>query len=497
MAPLHPSCSNDSHPCGETGGQHDHEGHEHGPGGPIAGANSRGSRLLITLAINFVIPVAQIIGGILSNSIALISDAVHNFSDFAAVFISYVAYRISRKGVSTRHTFGFQRAEILGALLNVVILTCAVVYILYEAVNRFFHPEAVSGGVVMILAGVGIVGNGFSAWLLHRDASHNLNIRGAFLHMMGDFLTSVVVLVNGAILMFKPWYWLDPLLSVLIAAFILKNGWTVVRESVGILMNAAPRHLDLKAVQEVLEARPEVHSAHYLHAWQVGSCGIAFTSHLTVDDQPVSETEALAKELRELLYEKFGIDHPVFQFETSACGNGTLLCEISDAEKPGGEAPAAVSPETNEQRSKQGKNPGRSGFGRLLVGGVFIYAAIPKIIDPAAFAETVLNYQILPELLVNPVAIFLPWLELITGVLILAGIWLEGALVIYNLLMLDFISILIYNTARGLDIHCGCFSTSGTDVINLGTIMRDSLILIPSAYLLYRVFAKKKGPAGS
>jgi len=504
MTPLHPSRSNDSHACGEPGSQHDHEGHGHTPGAPIAGANSRGGRLLVTLAINFVIPVAQIIGGVLSNSIALISDAVHNFSDFAAVFISYVAYRISRKGVSTRHTFGFQRAEILGALLNVVILTCAVVYILYEAVNRFFHPEAVSGWIVMVLAGVGIIGNGLSAWLLHRDASHNLNIRGAFLHMMGDFLTSVVVLINGAILMFKPWYWLDPLLSVLIAAFILKNGWTVVKESVGILMNAAPRHLDLKAVQEVLEARPEVHSAHYLHAWQVGSCGIAFTSHLTVDDQAVSETEALAKELRELLYEKFDIDHPVFQFETSACGNGTLLCEISDAEKPDGPAPAAGSPEAQCRSRNPGQNPGRSDFGRLLetglrvlVGGLFIYAAIPKIVDPAAFAGTVLNYQILPELLINPVAIFLPWLELITGVLIIAGIWLEGALVIYNFLMLAFISILIYNTARGLDIHCGCFSTSGTDVINLGTILRDSLILIPSAYLLYRVFAKKKGPAGN
>ncbi|MFW5901675.1 MAG: cation diffusion facilitator family transporter [Thermodesulfobacteriota bacterium] len=500
MTPHHRPCSNAPQSCGEMNEPHSHGDHGHPPRGLMAGANTRGARLLITLAINFVIPVAQIIGGILSNSIALISDAVHNFSDFAAVFISYVAYRISRKGVSTRHTFGFQRAEILGALLNVVILTCAVVYILYEAINRFFQPEAVSGGVVMILAGVGIIGNGFSAWLLHRDASHNLNVRGAFLHMMGDFLTSVVVLVNGAILMFKPWYWLDPLLSVLIAAFILKNGWTVVKESVGILMNATPRHLDLEAVQNVLEARPEIHSAHYLHVWQVGSCGVAFTCHLTVDDQNVSQTEALAADLRKLLYEKFGIDHPVFQFETSVCGNATLLCEISDAENPGGPSMAAGSPETNHQGPKQGQNPGRFSFGRLLeaglrvlVGGIFIYAAVPKIIDPAAFAETVLNYQILPEVLINPVAIFLPWLELITGVLILSGLWLEGALVIYNLLMLTFIGILIYNTARGLDIHCGCFSTSGTEVINLDTILRDSLILIPSAYLLYRVFTRSAG----
>ncbi|MFP4533575.1 MAG: cation diffusion facilitator family transporter, partial [Desulfobacterales bacterium] len=154
---------------------------------PSAG-DTRGGRLLITLAINFIIPLAQIIGGLYANSMALISDAVHNFSDFVAILISYIAYLIGRKGVSERHTFGFQRAEIIGALLNVIILTCAVVFIVYGAIHRLFNPAAVSGSIVIILAGVGIVGNGISAWVLHRDASHNLNVRGAFLHMMGDFL---------------------------------------------------------------------------------------------------------------------------------------------------------------------------------------------------------------------------------------------------------------------------------------------------------------------
>src|SRR6056297_504749 len=335
--------------CPESASPHFGHSHSHG--------DARGNRLLITLAINFIIPLAQIIGGLYANSIALISDAVHNFSDFVAIFISYIAYLIGRKGVSERHTFGFQRAEIIGALLNVIILTCAVVFIVYGAVNRLFHPAAVSGAIVMVLAGVGIVGNGISAWVLHRDASHNLNVRGAFLHMMGDFLTSVVVLANGAVLLFKPWYWLDPLLSLLIAAFILKNAWTVIKESVAILMNAVPKDLDLPEVQAFLENRPEIHSAHYLHAWQVGSCGVAFTCHLTVDDQKVSQTEALAADLLKLLYEAFGIDHPVFQFETSVCGNATLLCEISDAEKPGGPGPAAGPPETNAPRSKQGRNP--------------------------------------------------------------------------------------------------------------------------------------------
>lgn len=459
---------------------------------PSAG-DTRGGRLLITLAINFIIPLAQIIGGLYANSMALISDAVHNFSDFVAILISYIAYLIGRKGVSERHTFGFQRAEIIGALLNVIILTCAVVFIVYGAIHRLFNPAAVSGSIVIILAGVGIVGNGISAWVLHRDASHNLNVRGAFLHMMGDFLTSVVVLANGVVLLFKPWYWLDPLLSLLIAAFILKNAWSVLKESVAILMNAVPKELDLSEVQEFLENRPEIRSAHYLHAWPVGSCGIAFTCHITVDDQMISETESLAEKLRDELYDQFGIDHPIFQFETTVCGNAAMLCEISDAEAPGGKTKTAARSEKGPLHAKLDRWL-FVGL-RLLVGGVFIYAAIPKILDPGAFAKTVFNYQILPDMLVNPVAIVLPWLELFTGAFIILGIWLEGALIIYNLLMIAFISALVFNTARGLDIHCGCFSQKPDDIINAGTIIRDGLIFIPSLYLLFRVFTRSDAPA--
>ncbi len=307
---------------------HFHAAHSH------RHAEVNGNRLLITMAINFIIPVLQVAGGIMANSVALVSDAVHNFSDFAAIIVSWVSLRIGRKGASVQHTFGYQRAELIGALLNVMILTCAVAFILYEALLRLFHPEPVSGKIVMLLAGVGIVGNGFSAWLLHRDAKHNLNIRGAFLHMMGDFLVSLVVLINGAVLVFAPWYFLDPILSFIIAVFILKNCWTVMSEAVAILMNATPRGLDLPAVQTYLESRPEIDSVHYMHAWNTGSCGVAFSCHLTVPDQLVSQTEILAEKIRHQLLHLFGIDHPILQFETVNCGSGTLLCEWSHPEKP-------------------------------------------------------------------------------------------------------------------------------------------------------------------
>lgn len=290
-------------------------------------------RLLFTMVLNFIIPAAQLIGGIVSNSMALVSDAIHNFSDLAALLISFVALQIGKKGASTRLTFGYQRAEIIGALANVTILTGAVFFILFEAAGRMLHPEPISGKLVMIMAGVGIAGNGLSAILLYKDSRHNLNIRGAFLHMLGDFFISLVVLANGAVLLFRPWYWLDSALCFLVAVFILKNCWFVMKEAVSVLMNATPRGLDLSAVQAYLENRPEVDSAHYLHAWNVGNSGIAFSCHLTVEDQMVSETEMLSEKIRHQLFRRFGIDHPVLQFETGLCGNGNILCALSDSEQ--------------------------------------------------------------------------------------------------------------------------------------------------------------------
>ena len=298
----------------------------------IDSIDSTGFRLLITLMLNFIIPVIQLIGGVYANSMALISDATHNFSDFIAVLISYVGYRVGQRGASVRHTFGYWRAEIMAALLNVAILVGASVYIVYEASQRLFNPETVTGLVVVWIAGVGVIGNGFSAWLLHKDARHSLNIRGAFLHMVGDLLTSVAVVVGGMVLIFKPWYWLDPVLSLLIVYFILKNCWGILKEAGGILMNATPTGIDIEEVKETLEQISGVCGVHYLHAWNLSSSSIAFSCHIVVSDQPVSQTETLARTIRETLLNRFGIDHPVLQFETSQCGNGTILCEISGNE---------------------------------------------------------------------------------------------------------------------------------------------------------------------
>jgi len=309
------------------GDKHSHDSccnHHH------AGIEDReGSRLLLTLILNLIIPVVQVIGGLYAHSVALISDATHNFSDFTAILIAYFAYRISQKGASFYNTFGYRRSEVMAAMLNVIILTGASGFIVYEASRRFSNPETVSGKWVLWIAGVGIVGNGLSAWLLHKDAGHSLNARSAFLHMMGDMMTSVAVFISGIVLLFKPWYWLDPALSILIVLFILKNCWSVMKEAAPILMNATPKNINIADIGKSLEDIPEICGVHYLHAWNVSSESIAFSAHIVVEDQLLSQTEILAETIRNKLLTHFGIDHAVLQFETATCGNGGLLCEMS------------------------------------------------------------------------------------------------------------------------------------------------------------------------
>ncbi|MFO8084056.1 MAG: cation diffusion facilitator family transporter [Desulfobacterales bacterium] len=454
--------------------------------------DSSGSRLLATLGLNLLIPLAQVIGGVMANSVALISDAVHNFSDFMAVLISYIAFRIGRKGATVFNTFGYRRAEIMAALINVLLLTGASGFILYHAIERFFHPQAVDGLIVIILAGVGVVGNGLSAWLLHRDAAYSLNVRGAFLHMVGDLLTSVVVLINGILLMFYPWYWLDPLLSFLIVGFILKNGWGLFKESTAVLMNATPGHLKLEKVREYLCTLPGILGVHYLHAWQISSVSTAFSCHVVVPDQPVSRTRELADRIKRGLLYRFRIDHPVLEFETRDCGQNALLCELA-CNGDNGHTPREKSsgkPHDGEYGNKRVSRFQTVLYHclRLLLGGIFLYASYDKILHSHAFAQAVYNYQILPDAAVNLAALTLAWLELLLGLCLIAGFWLPGATVLSTGLLTVFIGSLIFNQIRGLDIYCGCFSTETTDgPAGLWIVARDVTFLAIAVYLMLKV----------
>ena len=288
-----------------------------------------GKRLLVSMVINLLIPVAQIAGGIVAGSMALISDAVHNLGDFAALMVAYAAHKAGKRGPSLKHTFGLRRMEIFAAVVNSALLGGAAVYITVEAVRRIANPTPVASGLVAWLALVGIVGNGLSAWLLQKDSKHNLNARGAFLHMIGDLLTSVAVLIGALIMHFAELPWLDPALSIGIVVYILLSCIGLLGEAVHVLMNGTPRGIDLEAIKAELEAMDEVQGVHYLHVWSVGEQTVALTCHVVVPDQPLSSVDMLTKTIRERLLARFGIDHPVLQFENQPCGNATLLCEMA------------------------------------------------------------------------------------------------------------------------------------------------------------------------
>lgn len=471
----------------------DHQNKHHLGSECAAGvASSSTGRLLFALILNLLIPAAQVYIGLRANSMALISDATHNFSDFTAILIAYIAGLIARRGPSFHNTFGYRRAEILAALLNSALLTGITAFIIYEAADRLLRSETITGPLVIIAAGIGIVGNGLSAFLLHRDAKHNLNMRGAFLHMLGDLLTSVVVLINGIVLTFKPWFWLDPALSVLIALFIAWNCWKILKAAVRILMNATPTGLDVARIRDFLEGMPGVEGVHYLHAWNMCSSSVALSCHVVVPDQNLSRVEKLSEKIRHQLLHRFGIDHPVLQFETAPCGEGTTLCGMYCATS----SSTAEATEAHGRMSHLVRKP-LFFWIRLMVGFIFIAASIDKILHPASFAEVIYNYQILPENLINLTAILLPWLEVVIGVFLVLGIWLPGTVVLANILFIVFLGTLIFNLARGLDVHCGCFSTSTQgEPLTAWYVIRDLLFVLLAGYLFWGVFLKSGGGSG-
>jgi cobalt-zinc-cadmium efflux system protein len=289
---------------------------------------SWGNRLVVSMVMNLLIPAVQIYGGILSGSMALVSDALHNLSDFITLVINYAALIIGKRGPTMKQTFGYKRVEIFATLISVALLYGAAFYIAFEAWQRFRTPEPIAGQMVVWIALIGFVGNILSALLLHAGSKVNLNMKSAFLHMLADAATSLGVVVLGILWMFKPWYWLDPLFSWLIVAMIFYSGWGLLKDSFLILMNATPPGIDLEKIQKSLEAIDGIREIHDLHVWNPSSESIALAVHITVPDQMLGRVDELAARVRTTLSSEFNIDHPTLQFESNSCNDGELLCRV-------------------------------------------------------------------------------------------------------------------------------------------------------------------------
>ncbi|MDX2494725.1 MAG: cation diffusion facilitator family transporter [Desulfuromusa sp.] len=285
-------------------------------------ANISGTRLVVTMLLNFAITIIEIIGGLLSGSLSLISDALHNFSDGIAIIISYVALRLSQKPTSNQYTFGLKRAQILAAIINSGVLLAVCIYLLREAVGKLIHPAPVDGGLMLIVASFGLVANLIGTWLLHRGAKNNLNIRSAYLHLLSDAVSSVAVIIGAVAIKLYNLTWIDPILSIIIAIYVGWESWKIIHTAIDVLMLKVPGTISLDELERSLEMLPGVHDAHHIHLWQVDDSDIHFEAHISVADDLLSSTEPIATQIEHLLHEDYGINHVTLQFETDSCLTG-------------------------------------------------------------------------------------------------------------------------------------------------------------------------------
>ncbi len=284
------------------------------------------SRLLLASLLNFVITAVQIAGGFLANSLSLISDAVHNLGDGLAVLLAYIANRIGKKKSTLSKTFGYQRIEILTALLNGVILVSVSILLFIEAVQRMINPEPIKGLLMFIVASVGLIANIASVFILKKDATKNLNVKAAYLHLIGDTLSSIVVILGGIFIYFFKIYWIDPLLTILIGLYIIIHTWDIVKQTLGILMQSAPKNLNLKNLKQEVEKFDNIDNIHHIHAWNLTDTQTHFECHIDLkEDLTVSQTDELNKQISAMLKEKFNIDHVTMQFEYNLCQSKSLL----------------------------------------------------------------------------------------------------------------------------------------------------------------------------
>jgi cobalt-zinc-cadmium efflux system protein len=265
--------------------------------------------------LNAVITLAEFIGGFLSNSLALLSDAVHNLQDTLAIGISYGTQILSRKPANTRFTFGYHRAEILSAFINVSILIVIAFFLVREAWERFYNPEIPVLSIMLPVAFIGLFGNALSIFFLNKDKDHSLNIRSAFLHLFYDTLSSVAVILAAIGAWLWEWSWIDPAVTMIIAILMIISSIKVLKSTIRILLNGTPEDLHLDEIVQKLETIDEITNIHHVHIWNISESTRAFSCEAIIDDQLLSKTALIREKMLSLLKE-YHIDHLTVQFET-------------------------------------------------------------------------------------------------------------------------------------------------------------------------------------
>jgi len=285
-----------------------------------------GKNLLITIVLNIVITLSQIVGGIFSGSLALLSDAMHNFSDVLALLIAYVANRLATRPHSQTKTFGYKRAEILAALFNASVLIGIAIFLIIEAFHKFYHPEVVNSLWVIGLGILSIVLNAASVLLIKEDSHENMNLKAAYLHLLTDVMTSVGVVVGGVLMYYFKLFWIDPLVSMTIALYLIWASFGLVKESSAILMQFTPKNIDIDKLKTTVEAQAEIENIHHIHLWRLNDKEIHLEAHLDFKENlSLEEASNVRKHLEKQLHELFEIEHTTFQCEFNCNDNKNII----------------------------------------------------------------------------------------------------------------------------------------------------------------------------
>ncbi len=289
----------------------EHHHHDHGV------EQVSDSVLLWTTLVNIGLSVFEFIAGAIAGSVALMADALHNTNDAAALLIAYVARKISRKGADEKYTFGYRRAELIGAMIQLTALIIVGIYLIYEAIRRFFSPEPLEGGWIMAAASVALVVDIVTAWLLWAMSKGSMNVKAAFLHNITDAGASVAVLLGGAAIYFLDWSWVDPTLTLIIAGYILYMSFDMLKATCRILMEGTPPELSLKQVQATMTAVAGVRSVHHLHVWELDEHHTALGAHVVVSRNPEDKNHqsSVRQELKKKLHETHSIAHCTLELE--------------------------------------------------------------------------------------------------------------------------------------------------------------------------------------
>lgn len=294
--------------------------HSHNSGSVTSGKN-----LFITMALNFFITIAEVIGGFISGSLSLISDALHNFSDGIAIIITYIAMRLSKKPKTFKYTFGLKRAEIIAAIINASTLIIISFFLIKEAIERFYNPSPITGSLMLIVAALGLIANIAGTLLLKKGSEGNLNIRAAYFHLLSDAVSSLAVIIGAVFIIFYKIYWIDPLLTILISVYILKETYEIVKEALDVIMMSSPEGIDLNELKLLVESINGVKNIHHIHLWKLNDNDTHFEAHIEVEDMVVSKTAEIQKLIEHKLHDRHEINHTTLQFECDKCSTKSIV----------------------------------------------------------------------------------------------------------------------------------------------------------------------------